>query len=69
MKCPNCGGEQFVVIDCRQRKSYIRRRRYCQGCKQRFSTVEVTDEQLEEMKRKTRLSNTILKVVENYGKA
>jgi transcriptional regulator NrdR family protein len=64
VNCPKCGSDNFLVADCRQRKDYISRRRWCQNCGHRFSTVEVTVEQLEEMKRKVRLFNTISKVVE-----
>lgn len=42
MRCPKCGGEDTRVIDTRiDRKGLsIRRRRLCQSCEYRFSTLE-----------------------------
>ena len=39
MNCPLCKGETDV-IDSRPTKNMIRRRRKCQSCGHRFSTVE-----------------------------
>ncbi len=40
MKCPYCGSTQTRVIDTTRSVHGIRRRRVCQACEQRFSTVE-----------------------------
>ncbi len=41
MKCPNCGSESTHVIDtAREQTGNIRRRRECNACKKRFSTLE-----------------------------
>lgn len=40
MPCPFCGAEDTRVIDTRQVGDAIRRRRECQGCRQRFTTYE-----------------------------
>jgi transcriptional repressor NrdR len=40
MKCPYCGGVDSRVIDTREVGDTIRRRRECQGCRQRFTTHE-----------------------------
>jgi transcriptional repressor NrdR len=40
MKCPYCGSGDTRVIDTRDARDAIRRRRVCQGCGQRFTTYE-----------------------------
>jgi len=40
MKCPYCGGGDTRVIDTRDARDAIRRRRVCQGCGERFTTYE-----------------------------
>ena len=42
MRCPFCGNEDTQVKDSRPSEdgSAIRRRRFCTGCSQRFTTVE-----------------------------
>jgi transcriptional repressor NrdR len=42
MRCPFCGNDDTQVKDSRpsEDSSAIRRRRYCSGCGQRFTTVE-----------------------------
>lgn len=40
MKCPFCGHDTSKVIDSRTAEAGIRRRRECEGCAERFTTVE-----------------------------
>ena len=40
MQCPHCGYGKHKVIDTRERKETIRRRRQCLDCEQRFTTYE-----------------------------
>src|SRR5882672_2837992 len=42
MRCPFCGNEDTQVKDSRPSEdgAAIRRRRFCTGCSQRFTTVE-----------------------------
>jgi transcriptional repressor NrdR len=40
MKCPYCGNKRTRVIDTTRSEQSIRRRRVCQGCERRFSTIE-----------------------------
>jgi len=40
MKCPYCGANKTRVIDTSRHALGVRRRRECQGCGQRFNTVE-----------------------------
>ena len=40
MNCPYCGGNKSRVIDTSRDIRGVRRRRECQGCGQRFNTVE-----------------------------
>ena len=42
MTCPQCSGETSV-LDSRQSKQTVRRRRTCVACKLRFTTYEVCD--------------------------
>lgn len=43
MKCPYCSAINSKVIDTRETKDAIRRRRECLGCKKRFTTYERVD--------------------------
>lgn len=49
-QCPKCGENKVVVIDSRPSLTpgfhSIRRRRFCESCKQKFSTYEVPQELL-----------------------
>jgi transcriptional repressor NrdR len=40
MKCPKCGFENSKVLDSRPLEDNIRRRRQCENCNYRFSTIE-----------------------------
>lgn len=40
MLCPSCGSERLSVVDTRSEEGGIRRRRECQACGKRFSTIE-----------------------------
>ena len=46
MNCPKCGSYQVGVIDTKPKPSGIRRRRKCQDCGYRFTTMEVNMEWL-----------------------
>lgn len=40
MNCPYCGSEKHNVIDSRANDGKVRRRRECENCNGRFSTLE-----------------------------
>ena len=40
MKCPYCNSDKSEVVDKRNRKDFIWRRRYCLNCGKRFTTKE-----------------------------
>jgi len=40
VQCPNCGGESQVSETRKAGKHAVRRRRICQSCNQRFTTLE-----------------------------
>jgi len=40
MHCPSCGSDRLSVVDTRSEDGAIRRRRECQACSQRFTTIE-----------------------------
>lgn len=46
MKCPN-GHDMSIVVDSRSTRKGIRRRRKCEACGARYSTLEVLAEDLE----------------------
>lgn len=50
-QCPHCTTLESVVLDSRGslNHDYIRRRRKCRHCGGRFSTVEITDGQYEDL--------------------
>lgn len=41
MKCPNCQSLNVFVLDSRPQEGMVRRRRGCDSCGTRFSTVEI----------------------------
>ena len=55
MRCPNCGYYKTHVTDTRNR----RRRRVCDKCKKRFSTIEVLEEEIIILKRLINKINNI----------
>lgn len=40
MRCPHCQEERTTVLDSRAHGDYRWRRRFCQSCGERFSTIE-----------------------------
>lgn len=41
MKCPNCESKNVFVVESRPQAGVVRRRRECDDCGTRFSTVEI----------------------------
>lgn len=39
--CPKCGQARITVVDSRARSDTVRRRRLCEGCEHRWTTIEV----------------------------
>ena len=66
MRCPKCGGVTRI-IDSRESKASIYRRRRCGYCRERFTTREIPEELFVKMsKYRSRLkefAGTVLKVV------
>jgi len=56
MNCPKCG-KQALVIDSRQRNKFRIRRYNCEGCGNRFNTVEITELTPEAVSAVYRLTN------------
>ena len=48
MRCPFCGKDQDRVVDSRSREDgmLIRRRRYCEACGRRFTTIEEIEDKI-----------------------
>ena len=55
MKCPKCGSDQLGCIDSRKNNGAVRRRRVCQDCYYRFSTMEISVDQFNAMISKEKL--------------
>jgi transcriptional repressor NrdR len=57
MKCPQCKGEQFGVVDTRPSiyGNSTRRRRKCFDCDHRWTTHELHDEEMKEFKKYLKL--------------
>lgn len=51
MNCPICGGHTFIK-DSRKDEDCVKRRRECEECKHRFSTVEIDADYYETLKEK-----------------
>ncbi len=48
MKCPECGGIDIGVLDTRDAPyNRVRRRRYCVPCRTRWTTFEISKEDLD----------------------
>lgn len=41
MNCPKCGSDQIFVVETRNQPGYIKRRRECMFCSERFNTAEI----------------------------
>lgn len=65
MKCDKCGGRSLVV-DSRDLKEGLRRRRECRDCRWRWSTIEVetTDYVIEMKIRQTGRQEAVAKAEE-----
>jgi transcriptional regulator NrdR family protein len=55
MLCPKCGALENRVIDSRDKRIFVRRRRECRQCGERFSTVEIRQSEYESLQRKSKL--------------
>ena len=51
MKCPNCGSDHSAVYDSRPRPSSVCRRRECSACGHRWSTIELSIEEHNALRR------------------
>lgn len=60
-KCPKCGSYDSRTIDSRPgNDGTIRRRRVCDNCLQRYSTIEITDASFKAIQRDLDLLHTVL---------
>lgn len=73
MKCPRCQTEetsdiQHRVLDSREHRMGIRRRRECGRCYVRFTTIEVSQEHLQRVIDMQRQVAAIMNAIEQVGK-
>jgi transcriptional regulator NrdR family protein len=52
MICPECKSKNVYIHDSRQSDESTRRRRWCAECGHRFSTFEISLEELQRLKKK-----------------
>ena len=68
--CQKCGKETRV-IDSRDAETGVRRRRMCDSCKYRFTTLEITLEQVgiynRQERERTAILNTIKEITKRYA--
>lgn len=50
MNCPKCGSDQCFVVDVRDKIGYLKRRRECMFCGERFNTAEIKMEEYQNYK-------------------
>ena len=63
MKCPKCNGDNVTVRDSRRERGKVSRRRRCLDCDHRFPTIEITEEEFDDLKEKEKILKTILESV------
>lgn len=61
MRCPKCGAGESVVIESREKKNTVRRRRQCARCRERYSTREIPAETYEALCRLGMAMRAVLK--------
>lgn len=63
MICPVCGSNQICVVDSRTYgiKKFVRRRRKCLKCNERFSTVEVLEDEFKTMEQEVKFAERVKK--------
>ena len=65
MTCPKCKSAQVYVCDSRQCENGTRRRRKCMDCGYRYSTVEISMEELQQYKAKEDFLAEMLRRAQN----
>lgn len=58
LACPTCGGHRLAVVDTRRTNGHgaIRRRRKCEDCGYRYSTIEISESVFKSLIRSDTLS-------------
>lgn len=59
MICPKCSGNNDIVIDSRNRAFSVRRRRVCNDCGYRYTTIELLAKNRKAIKTLDNLSEKI----------
>lgn len=55
MNCPKCNSNQVYVTDSRRKEGTVHRRRECQDCGHRYTTVEVDVGEYKSLKEKAKM--------------
>ena len=61
MLCPECSSKSDVADSRLMKENIIRRRRVCQSCKKKFTTLEVQMEELAKIENKVQLIGSLFK--------
>lgn len=62
--CPKCGGI-FAVIDSRKKETYTRRRKKCENCGERVSTVEIETAEYDILKARAGMVDEFAEAAQN----
>lgn len=65
MNCPECGFGGVGCVDSRPKNGTVYRRRRCLNCDYRYSTIEISLEDMDTLKEKEKLLEEILNVARN----
>ena len=68
MTCPKCGADALTIVDSRPFGYITRRRRKCLNCTERFNTLEITEAEWNDYKRKESFLEAIAKVFDEQKK-
>jgi transcriptional regulator NrdR family protein len=59
MQCPRCKSDKVITVDSRPFEGLTRRRRECQVCRVRFTTLEVMELEYKNLKGKAALLDAL----------
>ena len=65
--CPHCGAKAVRIIESRKEGGFIRRRKKCGACDERFTTFELTQAQLDELRYLSGVARKLFKFMEEQG--
>jgi hypothetical protein len=64
--CPHCGIRAVRILESRKEGGFIRRRKKCSACDERFTTFELTQSQLDELRYLSGVAKKLFKFIEEH---